>query len=354
MRELIANTTTPGIVTSLGALLVDINAEAASMEVTNPAPTALRGSEAQFRVRIDSEWLLIQAPTAAQTKWTILERGAEGSTAAGHLAGAKVTHELLAGGLQAFIEATVASQSVVAKDLGVIDWADVFANGPKVLYTMPPGSFLNRIKWTDTDFEMPAPIGGFYLNLQGGTLEGSAGVGTRKSFGWRSFTSAFEADENGLYYLIDTDSLPDVAIGPGFGYGPDLGLYQRTLVLSAAAGGPIEAAYFLWGVAKEGSADNGSRFAGIKPWQAKTAYDLVIHPAPEPARPQRSVITANGTIWSNRGEGAAAGESGAVEPNFAEHSGGEVADGPLVWADSGQVPTTAGKQHAVAEIWTPS
>ncbi len=146
MRELIANTMTPGAVTSLGELLVDINSSAASMEVTSPAPTALRGSEAQFRVRIDSEWLIVQAPTAAQTKWTILERGAEGSTAAGHLAGAKVTHELLAGGLQAFIEATLPSVAI-EEWIRLPHQPDWLVANTTHLYWGAPGTAIGRVSY---------------------------------------------------------------------------------------------------------------------------------------------------------------------------------------------------------------
>jgi hypothetical protein len=64
-------------------------------------PTSLTdaGENAQFRVLIDSEYLLLRAPTAGATTVTVLERGAEGSTAAPHSKGASVTNVLTRGAL---------------------------------------------------------------------------------------------------------------------------------------------------------------------------------------------------------------------------------------------------------------
>lgn len=60
------------------------------------APTALQGS-GQFRIVVDSEIMIVTAG-ATGTSWTVT-RGAEGSTAATHLSGVSVYHDLTAGAL---------------------------------------------------------------------------------------------------------------------------------------------------------------------------------------------------------------------------------------------------------------
>lgn len=57
--------------------------------------------DANFRIRIDNEYLLVTAK--AGTTFTVT-RGIEGSTAAAHADDAAVTHVLTAGGLRAGIE----------------------------------------------------------------------------------------------------------------------------------------------------------------------------------------------------------------------------------------------------------
>ncbi len=72
-----------------------------SMSPSVAAPVSLRAATGQFRVVVDSEILLIAASASGAPPWTVLQRGAEGSTAATHASGASVYHYLTAGALAA-------------------------------------------------------------------------------------------------------------------------------------------------------------------------------------------------------------------------------------------------------------
>ena len=162
--------------------------------------------------------------------------------------------------------ATKAELTTKIIDLGLIDFAAVFSGGPQVLYEMQEGEYLRAVKWTDLGWVEPTPA--WYVPF----LKAAPGVGTRKSFGWYAFASTVDTDGSGYEYLGDTDTL----IAGDFGYGPDLGDLQQMLVLSAAAGGPVEAAYFIAGedpIRPRGEG-NGVRLAGVTAWAAKTAYQL--------------------------------------------------------------------------------
>jgi Right handed beta helix region len=98
LPELITNSSTPGTVTALTTLKAELKTGAKELEVEAAAPAALH-AEGQFRIVLGSEILLIEGPSAATTKWKVLERAAEGSTEASHASGASVYHILTAKGL---------------------------------------------------------------------------------------------------------------------------------------------------------------------------------------------------------------------------------------------------------------
>ncbi len=106
LPELFANNFT----TTLGAA-----ATAATTTITTAAaaPPALQGT-GQFRIAVDSEYMLVTGG-AATTTWTVT-RGAEGSTAAAHLSGAAVQHELSAGAVAGL--ALLGSDGTVGGPLG--------------------------------------------------------------------------------------------------------------------------------------------------------------------------------------------------------------------------------------------
>lgn len=102
LPELVANSPTPGSVVALGTLSAAMtDTTGLSMSTSVVAPTALRAATGQFRVVVDSEVMLIAASAGGASPWTILTRGAEGSTAATHLIGAQIWHYLTAGALAA-------------------------------------------------------------------------------------------------------------------------------------------------------------------------------------------------------------------------------------------------------------
>jgi hypothetical protein len=111
LPELIANSPVPGTVTALTKLKAELKTGAKELEVEAAAPAALH-AEGQFRIVLGSEILLIEGPSAATTKWKILERAAEGSTEAAHVAGTGVYNILTAAALKT---ALVASSPVVNK-----------------------------------------------------------------------------------------------------------------------------------------------------------------------------------------------------------------------------------------------
>ena len=228
------------------------------------------------------------------------------------------------------------SMTVKAVDLGVIHIPTLLTVGATTLHTMEDGEFLASIRFPDIDYVQAGP----------GDIEDGLGaslyvaIGTVKSFGWAGFANIFKGaqggptDTTGLYASTQV-------------YGPALGAADtQALVLSAAAGGPIVAAW--WASDLHG---NGLMLGPVVAWAADTAYDVPTDFTDPPAVVKSNII-ANGTVWVNSG---AAGSSGGSEPDFAGNAGGSVADGPdIVWTDDELAPYTTGAVHAVAEIWTPS
>ena len=84
-----------------------LSAAVASPAATTLTVTAAAGfpAEAQYRIRIDDELLLVTAG-AGTTTWTVT-RGIEGTTAATHSNGAAVIHVLTAGALSQFQQDTL-------------------------------------------------------------------------------------------------------------------------------------------------------------------------------------------------------------------------------------------------------
>lgn len=114
LPELVSNSPTPGAKTALATLSAAMtDTVGLSMSVSASAPANLCGY-GQYRVVIDSEIMLIAASTGGASPWTILQRGAEGSTAATHLISAPVYHYLTAGAVYA-----LSAQSLVAPSTGV-------------------------------------------------------------------------------------------------------------------------------------------------------------------------------------------------------------------------------------------
>jgi hypothetical protein len=95
LPELIANSPVPGVREPLTTLKSELkNETSAKIELEAALPTALHGP-GQTRLLIGSEIILVEATSS--TTVTVLERAAEGSTKAAHLAGSSVyqilTHE---------------------------------------------------------------------------------------------------------------------------------------------------------------------------------------------------------------------------------------------------------------------
>lgn len=260
------------------------------------------------------------------------------------------------------------SQTVKWVDLGVIDWAAVFTNGPTLLYTLLSGEALASIRYLDDVFTQIDVI----------PLTGFAGIGTTRSFSWWSFaptrfapsigdgTPEEPLDTIGLFVRNYSDTIkvaggtailtaipPPTGPDPlGISYGPDL---EATFpannggaqVLSAV--GDVQAAF-----AFQNGGGFSRQLAGIGAWEADTAYGLIQDPSPTfDLPPVKAAVIGNGTVWFNLEFTGTAGTSGGSEPDFAGNAGGTVADGPdIVWTDTSHAPTTAGQIHAVAEIIT--
>ncbi len=112
LPELVCNSPTPGQVVALGTLSAaftsaTVPAAGATFTVSAAPPAALVCPSAtigQFRVVIDSEIVIVNYFSGT---WTVITRGAEGSTAAAHSIGASVMHDLTAGALTSLVaEAT--------------------------------------------------------------------------------------------------------------------------------------------------------------------------------------------------------------------------------------------------------
>lgn len=230
-------------------------------------------------------------------------------------------------------------------DLGIVDFAEVFANGPTTLYEMQPGEFLKEIKFTDLDFEaIDSPV-----NPQEPSVEVYFGIGTIKSFQWYSFAQIARTSGQPATDAVDTVGLYINPNFPAFGavYGPELGsTASKAMVLSAAAGGDIQAAI---GV---GNGDpEGFRVDAITGWLASTDYFNTLGHAPTAnVTPRRCAVLEDGTVWWNVG---AADQSGLVKPDFPSRPLNGIDEGDILWSDSTLAPTTTGKVHAVATISAP-
>lgn len=221
------------------------------------------------------------------------------------------------------------SSSVKIVDLGVVDLATVFTEGPQTLYTPTSGEFLSTIRYQDLDFEA-IDDNGFLGNANG------VAFGTIKSFGWLGFAYGSEQD---IY--IDTLGL----VTGGSAYGPALETISGfAQVLSAAAGGAVKVGY--WESDNHG---NGLLYAAIVAWVAAAAYKSVFG-FTDPPTTLRVAVVANGTVWRNVG---GAGTSGASTPDFAGNVGSTVGDNntshAITAVDQGSnTVTVAGDQTAIA------
>jgi hypothetical protein len=117
--EIIANQATPGTVTALTTLKVELKTGATTLEAEAAAPSTFTTSGSQFRVVIGSEVLIIESSSATGTTWKILERAAEKSTEAAHPPGTGIYHYLTAGALKNW--QTVASGVQNARNYCVAD-----------------------------------------------------------------------------------------------------------------------------------------------------------------------------------------------------------------------------------------
>lgn len=242
-------------------------------------------------------------------------------------------------------------------DLGLVDLVAAVMDGPTTLYTMPAGSFLASIRFTDDPASVETDFEGTWNSV--GNASANFAIGTEKSFGWNGFAGvglgggAF----GGSLSAYDSLFLPAISyLSKNWGYGPfaalDGGAVDfSSLVLSAAAVGPIQAALLINGSTSGGPNGKGVRCSAITAWAASTSYDSPeSNTAATPGALKKCAIIANGTIWINDGT---TGTSGLVAPLFASHVGGSVADGAnIVWYDTASAPPTVGKLHAVAEIVT--
>lgn len=113
LPEFLANTPTPGVAAGLTTLSGNggsITSGAASMKTAAVAPATLQGT-GQFRVLIDSEYMVIDASTANSTTWTIITRGDQGTTAASHNDAAVVWHVWTYDSLNQFITSSPTNAS---------------------------------------------------------------------------------------------------------------------------------------------------------------------------------------------------------------------------------------------------
>jgi hypothetical protein len=237
------------------------------------------------------------------------------------------------------------SQTVRIADLGVIDFATVFAAGPTDLATLAAGEFLSTVRFTDTDVVEP---NNFALQI---------GIGTPHSFGWFAFAwlRGSLADSFGMG-MFDTLSYAANA----YAYQSDAAVFgvtgdasDQAMVISTP--GPIQVAVFQPSSVPAGQTGfgDGFRYAAITAWASATHYDDTSGGTPgTTAAPRKAAITANGTVWTNTGT---AGTSGGSSPDFAGNAGGTVADGAnIVWTDTTLAAPTMGTVRAAAEIWTPA
>lgn len=245
-------------------------------------------------------------------------------------------------------------------DLGLIDLVDAVMNGPQTLYEMPEGSFLSQIRFTDDPDTVVPDIdhgGSFYFGAE--TVAGWFAVGTVKSFGWSGFAGVGIVNTQGGTQAVpgsyDSSSLAGVFTGGGVGggYGPfaalDMGQADpNSLVLSAASVGPIQAALLVSGT--EEQSGKGVMASPILAWIANNSYDSGVGNFATPGALANCAITANGTIWMNKG---ASGVSGGTTPDFPGNAGGSVSDGAITWQDTTQAPPTVGAVHVFAEIIMP-
>jgi hypothetical protein len=117
LPELLAETTTPGVLTSLGTLTAELTEGGSTAEVSAAAPTALR-TPGQFHMLLATEAagvitggeeVLVEAPTGTSTSWKLLTRGVE-STAMAHPVGTKL-YALFS---KAVLEALLAAYALLA------------------------------------------------------------------------------------------------------------------------------------------------------------------------------------------------------------------------------------------------
>jgi hypothetical protein len=97
LPELIANSSTPGTVTSLTTLSAEATEGASTIKTNAAAPAALQAA-GQFRILAGSEIMLVTGG-ASTTTWTVT-RGVEGSAKAAHASGTQLFHFLTAEALR--------------------------------------------------------------------------------------------------------------------------------------------------------------------------------------------------------------------------------------------------------------
>lgn len=163
--EVFANPATPGVasaLTTLGAAITSTTAT--TFTASAAAPAALQIPNAQFRILIDSEIMLVTAGSSGTT-WTVT-RGVEGSTKATHSNGASVYHVLTSGALVSLIGGPPCASATVRA--GGSDDTSALSSAVTNVVTagIANGSYYGEV-WIDTTNGPLQILGGFDTSQAG-------------------------------------------------------------------------------------------------------------------------------------------------------------------------------------------
>lgn len=136
---------------------------------------------AQFRVRIEDEIIIVGA--LSNNSWSSLTRGAEGTTAASHPAGAVVTHVFTAGALANNFGTAHGARCYMTANISCLHDADTpitFATG-SATEVYDTDSYHNMDS-TTSRFTIPTGLGGKYFLNGRGTFDGASDAAARIAF----------------------------------------------------------------------------------------------------------------------------------------------------------------------------